>query len=773
MEQKIKIFGHGSYIGDTGYNAHTRDFFRQLNKYCQIKFRNFTIGKSWKGMSERPHDEEHYINDADKEMLYEQILWTTKPHRTNVKIYPSETKEFSPDLHLVLSETNHHIFYDQYIGPKIAFNVWESTRQPEEFFEALKEYDELWVPSEWQREVTIEQGYNPEKIKVVPEGVDDKTFYPEEVEKLPLYNDNRFKFLLFGRWDYRKSTKEIIQTFLKTFSKDEPVDLIVSIDNGWGEQMDGYKTTEDRLKGYGLYDERIKIVHFPSREDYVKYLKTGHVFLSCARSEGWNLPLIEAMACGTPSIYSDCSAQLEFAKGKGLPVKITGRRSANKNDYGRYTMSDLVGDYYEPDFDDLSEVMRHSYENYESLKLQSIKESEEIRKNFNWNRIGEIGFKRLLDFYNKIKSPDYIKDLPENKIQVSYLDGPKVSISGPREQEYFVEFIDSDKNKVVHSQKIKNGMWTSCGRKYYTNWIIKVDNKEVDRFNCKGRRVLISFDSKSMGDTLAWAPYAIDFVNKNNCKVILSTFHNDWFKGLDSYKDIDFIEPGESVGCYAVFRLGWYRNEKGLWNQLDKYPTQLNTIPLQQTATDILGLPFYEMNYGVNYKVQPKPLPKKYIVFGPNATAGAKEWRYNNWLELSKKLREKGYEIVTLTKFPYEIENTKNVSDKPIQEVMNWLFHADLFIGLGSGLSWLNWALGKTTVMINGFSQDGHEFSHKMIRVSNNVCIKCWNDPVLPFDPGDWDWCPVYKGTERQHICQWSITPEQVIEKIKQQNIIL
>ena len=45
------------------------------------------------------------------------------------------------------------------------------------------------------------------------------------------------------------------------------------------------------------------------------------MFVSCARAEGWNLPLIEAMACGTPSIYSDCSGQLEFAEGRGIPVK--------------------------------------------------------------------------------------------------------------------------------------------------------------------------------------------------------------------------------------------------------------------------------------------------------------------------------------------------------------------------------------------------------------------------------------------------------------------
>jgi autotransporter strand-loop-strand O-heptosyltransferase len=78
----------------------------------------------------------------------------------------------------------------------------------------------------------------------------------------------------------------------------------------------------------------------------------------------------------------------------------------------------------------------------------------------------------------------------------------------------------------------------------------------------------------------------------------------------------------------------------------------------------------------------------------------------------------------------------------------------------------MNWALGKKTVMIAGFSENNHEFSYNMTRVSNNLCIKCWNDPVLTFDPGDWDWCPVYKGTERQHICQKSITPLQVFNSL-------
>ena len=43
----LKIFAHGSYIGNTGYNNHTREFFRHLSKHSEIKFRNFTVGSDW------------------------------------------------------------------------------------------------------------------------------------------------------------------------------------------------------------------------------------------------------------------------------------------------------------------------------------------------------------------------------------------------------------------------------------------------------------------------------------------------------------------------------------------------------------------------------------------------------------------------------------------------------------------------------------------------------------------------------------------------------
>ena len=767
MQDRIKIYAHGSYIGTTGYNNHTRDFFRELSKYSEIKVRNFTVGNSWDGLSSTPHDGEPYLNEVDKSLLYQQRLWVADGKMEDFKIYESQEKEFRPDFNIVLNETNHHLYYDKYIGPKIAYNVWESTRQPDDFFNRLLKFDEIWVPSEWQRECTIEQGADPDKVKVVPEGVDVHTFYPEKVEPLEEYRDGRFKFLLMGRWDYRKSTKEIIETFLSTFSPEEPIDLIVSIDNMWGEEMDGFKTTEERLQNYSLTDPRIKIIHFPSREDYIKYLKTGHVFVSCARSEGWNLPLIEAMACGTPSIYSECCAQMEFAKGKGIPVKIIGEKPANENNYGRYTMSELPGNYYEPDFGHLSKVMRDAYENYDLYKEKAIVESSGLRDKFSWEVVAKIGQEKVNAFMEKISSEEYNKNSDTNSVNVSYFEGPKVEILGDYDAAYLVEFIDSKTDKVLHSQTITNNMWCSCSKKYYIDWMIKVNGKVIDVFTLKNKRVLISFESKSIGDTLAWAPYAVDFAKKNKCKVILSTFHNNWFEGVKDYSDIDFIKPGQTTRCDSIYRVGWFRSDKNRWDKFDSYPYPLNSQPLQKTASDILGLDFVERNYGIKFKPKNKPYQNKYVVIAPESTAGCKEWTYEGWQTLTNMLVEEGYEVICLTHKPYNLKNAKCVHGKTLEESFNILYHAEYMIGLSSGLAWINWSLGKHTVMISGFTAKDHEFQTNITRIQNeHACNSCWANINFIFDSGDWDWCPIWKGTDKQHICAKSISPLSVFNSL-------
>jgi autotransporter strand-loop-strand O-heptosyltransferase len=431
-----------------------------------------------------------------------------------------------------------------------------------------------------------------------------------------------------------------------------------------------------------------------------------------------------------------------------------GEKPVDASTYSHF--NDSIGNYYEPDFNDLGVQMLNVVNNYQYYKQKALEESEIIRKEFNWEHIAEIGMNTINDFLER-----HPKTEDNNEAIITYLDGPKVEIKGVHGKKYFVEFIDGE-GKVRFSDTISNNMWTTCGIKYYIPWTIKINGEIVDKLSLEDKRVLIQFESKSIGDTIAWAPYAIELMKQKNCKVILSTFHNEWFKKLDTYKGIEFVKPGQPSKCDVIYKLGWFKDDKERWKKFDSYPNQVNLIPLQKTATDILGLDFKEVNYGVSFKIGKRPIKNKYIVFGPQSTAGCKEWVFENWVELSKMLKDIGYEIMILSLNDYKIKGVQVNTTKDWNEVMNCLYHSEFFIGLSSGLSWVNWALGKKTVMIAGFSENSHEFQNNVIRVSNDVCIKCWNDPVLVFDSGDWDWCPVYKNTERQHICQKSITPLQV-----------
>jgi FkbM family methyltransferase len=373
----MKILAHAPFIGTTGYANHARSFFCALNKHHTVKVRNLTIGNSWKGMNNRPHDGESYFTDEIEDMLILQTLHRADGNgRVDEPMYDYKG-DFVPDVHIVLMETNNHYFYEDYDGYKIAYNVWESTRYPDEFFKRLFYFDEVWVPTQWQFNCLVEQGYPKEKIFIVPEGVDVDTFKP--IKKFP--KREKIRFVHFGRWDYRKGTTEILQAFAEEFRDMDDVELLASVENPY--PYDGLKTTEERVKHYGIDTKNIQFLNFPSREDYVNYLQTAHVFVSCARSEGWNLPLIEAMACGTPSIYSNWGGQLQFAEGKGVPVSIKGLRPAN------IEHKEWPGEYCEPDWDDLKLKMRQAYDYNTAMWVKAVSDAKDIHEKFNWDSVAK------------------------------------------------------------------------------------------------------------------------------------------------------------------------------------------------------------------------------------------------------------------------------------------------------------------------------------------------------------------------------------------------
>jgi len=64
-----------------------------------------------------------------------------------------------------------------------------------------------------------------------------------------------------------------------------------------------------------------QIVGLPDQEMAMLY-STFDLFLSASRREGFNIPLLEAQACGVPVVASNTSAHTELVKGHGWLVKM-------------------------------------------------------------------------------------------------------------------------------------------------------------------------------------------------------------------------------------------------------------------------------------------------------------------------------------------------------------------------------------------------------------------------------------------------------------------
>jgi len=352
------------------------------------------------------------------------------------------------------------------------------------------------------------------------------------------------------------------------------------------------------------------------------------------------------------------------------------------------------------------------------------------------------------------------KPIHKQKVQIiqHFVDQPFLEIKGLSDSNFLVVFYDEN-GSIAYENTIKSNHWVKLNRQYFTSWHTKVwqDGTLIhDQFlNLTGKRVYIAFESKSLGDTIAWMPYVEEFRKKHQCTVICSTFWNHLF----DYPEIEFVEPGNAVhNLYALYRIGYFDN-------LDKNPFKPTQIPLQKTATAILGLDFVEMVPSIAYKPE-VPKMGKYVTIATNSTSGCKFWTKEGWQALINWLVSEGYEVYNVSKELNPFDNCTQITTPSLESKMDWIAGSSFFIGLSSGLAWLAWAMGKQVVMISNFTEDWNEFS--CIRITNkSVCHGCWNNQNFSFNPGDWNWCPVHKGTDKQFICHTSITADMVIAEIK------
>ena len=378
-----------------------------------------------------------------------------------------------------------------------------------------------------------------------------------------------------------------------------------------------------------------------------------------------------------------------------------------------------------------------------------------------------------LKFYELVNSKEPKQQTKINsdiRITQYFVNQPFLEIKGESDSTFEIKFFDEFGICHYHN-KTKSNHWFKLNREYYTKWNTKVweDGTLIydDTLNYKGKKVFISFDSGSLGDTIAWIPYVLEFKKKHECDVVVSTHKNFLFEKM--YPELEFVHPGSTVnGIHGMYVIGWFYDP-------NKEPEMPNTIPLQQAATNILGLEYTEIKPRIDYKVGESPLynkdfhyKEKYITIATNSTSGCKFWTKEGWQGLINHLHELGYKVINVSKEKNPFDNAEQISDTSMENTMNVIHHSEFFIGLSSGLSWLAWGMGKHVVMISNFTEPDHEFTTNCTRIAKlDVCNGCWNSPIYKFDKGDWNWCPVHKGTKRQFECHTTITSKMVIDQIQ------
>lgn len=358
-------------------------------------------------------------------------------------------------------------------------------------------------------------------------------------------------------------------------------------------------------------------------------------------------------------------------------------------------------------------------------------------------------------------------------LRFDFNDGCRVLLP-ESDQPWRVRLSDIDTGNILYETTLKAGRINSS-KHYYVRFRVEVWQGEeallTHDYAAAERDVLIQFPVGTLGDPMGWFPYAVKFQEKHGCRLTCAMSDKIIALFAKAYPHITFLtqEEVKPEKYYATYSIGLFFDDKDFLHQ----PCDFRHVGLHRTAGYILGVDPSEVVPTIVLDDETRPIPEPYVCIAAQSTTQSKYWNNpTGWRELVAWLKEHGYRVVCLDQkathgtgivwnhIPYGAED--QTGDQPLSERTRWLRHADFFIGLSSGLSWLAWAAGIPVVMISGFTHPTNEFATPYRVINYHTCNSCWNDVRHRFDHHDFLYCPRHKDTPRQFECTRLITVEQV-----------
>ncbi|MFZ4056703.1 MAG: glycosyltransferase family 4 protein [Ferruginibacter sp.] len=176
--------------------------------------------------------------------------------------------------------------------------------------------------SEFQRELIMKRlNVAPEKISVVYNGADERFFVlhqPSNIaQTIQKYGINGFPYIFFlANTEPRKNTDGVLKAFA-IFCKQYPQYNHKLVIKGLSVEQLQKKIMEC---GAAAYADRIHRVGYIDYEDLPMLYQGASMLWFPSFSEGFGLPIVEAMAGGTPVITSNCSVMPEIAGDAALLI---------------------------------------------------------------------------------------------------------------------------------------------------------------------------------------------------------------------------------------------------------------------------------------------------------------------------------------------------------------------------------------------------------------------------------------------------------------------
>ena len=186
---------------------------------------------------------------------------------------------------------------------------------------SMKRADAVVTDSEFSRSEIIK--YFPQyrdKVEVVPCGVDCDMFKPVQdrsiIEKVKANHNIKGKYFLYlGTLEPRKNLTRLVKAYeiLSRRKEDCPL-LVLAGGKGWL-----YDEIFEEVNKSGLGDKVIFTQYIPG-EEICPLMNGAEAFVFPSLYEGFGMPPLEAMACGTPVIVSGSASLPEVVGDCGLIV---------------------------------------------------------------------------------------------------------------------------------------------------------------------------------------------------------------------------------------------------------------------------------------------------------------------------------------------------------------------------------------------------------------------------------------------------------------------